>query len=842
MATHVNVSILNHCRIFILAFLVLHICSFMSVAQSDIVELHADDLRQHTDQTVQEALLRMHGTGTNYDGILNLRALGANRYNVTVDGQRLATSGFGVRGLDLDMLSNDMFRSIQWIRFQRADMDANALAGTINLRTDVGLATERSITARVGAGSNPDYYRLTGTISNASLQYTEPLLESLSLHLNLAVQQDITGWEGFTSQYAVRDFGDGPEDVLQRLSPSVETVGTQRAGGNLQLTFRPDERQQYHIRVLANVSEQEFIRHQSQWFANNSWVNPTTTGNLGRHFYNLDTHVRSTQLYAVQAGGQNQLNIIRLSYNLGWAHTYTEQSRYGFGFEALNMPHTVNMDDRNRPTAEPVNNMPTRQTMRLMPMNYITDRHLDTRVSGRLDGDVDLGVIALRVGFSLESGHKDANDAGAFAHIIYNSRVLQTLNDFDEMRVRNFSVLNNAYTIPWLSDAASARNFVDSSVPAFATNEQVNRLLTEMHNYGAFEDVYAAYALTEAEFGNLSIYAGIRMEHTEARYEGRAVRFDRFNRFQSTTELGEGISYTNVLPSARFAFQLTEGVQLSTALSTTLHRHDYQVLAPFQMVSGSDTTIFSGNSSLKPIKSNNIDFHADATLSASTRFRASAFYKNVRDYIEVQQRSETFIEGQEQVFDYIFENNVSLSSIQATISQYQNSEATAAIYGFDFGLDQRMLMLPGVLRHLGVSATYTYTISELENVRENSVILQDYSPHYFQTSIDFTTPRGFLQLSYQWASEVLTIMQDAPRLAPSVSSTEPVFFDQYTEGWSDLSFSAGVAFSSRVNVWVNAYNLLGAEQRVYHEDRNLYPSGSMKRIGRGVMAGIQFNL
>jgi TonB-dependent receptor len=809
--------------------------------QSDV--LSASETLKQGDVSVEDALRRLAGINYSATGLVNPRALGLQHFSLTVDGQRLAGTGFGERGYDLQALPIELFRDLEYIWYLRADRDANALGGTINLKTgSSGLASQRHLRARIGGGTNADYYRITGTTGNVSIQYTEPLLESLTLHLNIAAQQDAHGWEGFATEYAVRDFGNGMTDVVQRFTPGIETTGNERLGGNLQLYFQPDERQRYYLRAFANLNNREFVRHEAQWFANNSWVNPTTTGNLGRHIYTLDTYTRSVHMYAVHAGGRHSFSALDLDYKAGWSHANVNQNQYLFNFEAINMPHTVNLDDRNRPVVEPVNNMPTRQTLRLAPMNYIKDRHLDTRLHAQVDASVNLSPATLQFGSAFQRERKDANDAGAFLHVIYNSRVPQTLNDFEEMRLRTVTVLGDTYSIPWLSDATSARNFLDSSVPAFATNEQTNRMLTDRFNYGAAEDVISAYAMVDAEFGPLTFYAGVRLEHAIVAYDGRQVRFDRFNRFVSTTEVTEEHDYTSILPGFMAGYAANETLRLSLSYGRTIHRHDYQILAPFQLIAGSDTTLFSGNPSLNPMQSDNFDLRVRFDPLLSTHIQLGAFYKAVQNYAEVGRQGVRFTEGQEPVFDYLFETNPALTSVEATVSQYRNSDATASIYGFDAGLQQQFDFLPGLLRYLSAGVTYTYTLSELENVRQNSVVLQDYSPHTLYTVLSMNTPKWYVNISYHRASEVLVHVQDEVRLAPSISASEPVYFDQYSDGWSDLSVAAGISLSPRFSLWVNALNLLGAEQRVYHENRSLYPSGSRKMIGRGVMAGIQFQL
>lgn len=831
-------------QVLVVLFLFTPVFAAAQSASSDTFDsrITYEELRYFGDLSIDEVLIRMYGVSAGHRGHLNLRGVGQNRYSVTIDGQRVASTGLGDRSFDISTLSTEMVRDLEWKRFLTADMDHNALGGTINLRTNRNLVSARELSVRAGAGANPDYNSLTGTIGQLAIQYAEPLRDDLTLAINLSYQQDMSGWEGLQNEYASRDFGNGLVDLMEQVTPFVETTESNRIGGSLNLHFQPNNDQFYFLRAFLNVEDREFVQHQSRWLSNNSWTNQNTTGNQGRFRYNLNSTDRSIQTYAVHAGGRNAIDIVQLDYSMGWTHTTNESTAYLFSFEALNMPHSVDFDDRTRPVVEPVNNSPTRQTMRLLPMNFIADRHLDTRFSGNVDITIPLSPVTIKVGSNATLSHKNANDSGAFSHFEYNSRTLQTLNDFEELRLRNFSVLNDTYDIPWLTNAESAKSFMNSNVPAFATNEQVNRRLSDIYNYGAFEDVYSGYGMLEADLGQLQLYAGIRIEQTEAKYEGRVVRFDRFNRYVSTSDTSETASYTNVLPSVSAVYKLTDNTSAGVSFGRTIQRHDYNILAPYQLISAVDTSLFRGNHDLKPITSDNVDFVLSHQFSSANRVHVGAFYKSLQNYISLQDELVIFTEGEEQVFDFIFDENPNVTQIEARQRQYRNNDDATTIYGVEAGFAHRLTFLPGALRGLGIAANYTYMFTELENSRDEAVILQNYSPNTVNVSIDYTRSRFFVQIAYQWADEVLTNRQADQRIAPSINAEDPVYFDKYSDGWSDLSLSASINFSQRVSLWLNAYNLLGTEQSQYNYDRSLYPSGTLKRIDRGIMAGIQFNL
>lgn len=226
------------------------------------------DVNRYGDFSVEDVLLRYVGSSAGERGEINFRGVGFNRYNVTVDGFRLASSGFGDRSYDLAGIPADVFYDVNWVRVLSPDMDADALAGTVNLRTNSHFAEGRNLTIRAGGGANPYFFRLSGPMGRGSIHYSDRIREDLSLNVNLSYQQESLGWEGVQTQFDVFDFGDGPVDVIERVSPFVETTGRERLGGTVNLQFRPEENQRYYFNAFFNNHNIENVRHFDAWNAN----------------------------------------------------------------------------------------------------------------------------------------------------------------------------------------------------------------------------------------------------------------------------------------------------------------------------------------------------------------------------------------------------------------------------------------------------------------------------------------------------------------------------------------------------------------------------------------------
>jgi TonB-dependent receptor len=805
-------------------------------------DVEPDTVRHFGDYTVADALIRLAGVQAGPQGQVNLRGVGFYRNSISVNGQRHGSTIPGLRAVDLSGFPLDVFRSVEWIRVVSPDMEAEGAAGRINLNTDIRHLSGQSLSLNIGGGANPSYYKLAGPAARGSVQYSTSILERLQLTLSAGYQQEYRGREGLSTLYGTANFGDGPVDVAERISPFVQTSGRDRAAGSVNLRFRPDENQQYYLRAYFGNENREFVQHTNMWMANGNWVDETTTGFQGRYGYNLSTDDFSTNHYSVAAGGHNSIRNLRLDYNLGWSFTELSSSQIDFEFHAFNLPYTVNLDDRDRPQAEPVNNFPQVRDLRLQPMQNIQNRHTDNSLSGALDLTIPVRTGYLKVGTRADLNNYDAIEAGEYSHFIYNSRTPQTLIDFDENRTRSFDVLGDDYRLPWLLNPQSARRFFSSSIPAFATNDQQNRRLSDIWNHAAAEKIFAGYAMFSVPFSKLQVTGGVRIEHTTADYTGREVTFDRFDRFVSTIDTTRDASSTMLFPNVRLLYDISSHSRATATYSRTYNRHDYRILAPFVFTSGQDTTRFRGNPGLDPLVSENVDVMLHQSISNSGNIYAGAFFKRITNFAELRESRATYTDGDLNVFNYIFDENPDLTSIQARETQYVNSDREATVYGFEIGISQRLSFLPSLFRNVTLGADYLYTRSEFDTGRDETTDIPYQVPHMLNLGFNYTDQRFFLNIDFQWAAESLVVLQDMPGIVPAVSTTGEVYFDQYEEGWQDLSLTTGLKLSSGFTIWAHASNLIGGNQYSYYIDRHLYPSGSSRRIDRGITAGLRFSM
>ena len=793
-----------------------------------------DQMDRFADYTVEDAMARVTGMQVNQRGAINLRGAGLNRYNVTLDGQRIGTTGAGDRSFDLGSISADMFRSVEVIKVLTPDMDADALAGSINLvtRRDPG---DREIEARFGGGGNTRYFPYTGLGSRASVRYGEALREDLSFAVNLSHQQDQRGRESLQLDYDVADFGDGPVDVIERISPSLFTDASNRTGGGFQLRFQPSDRDSYHIRAMLNNNTREMIRHRENWVANGGWIDfSNTTAHIEQGFTSYDMRFQDVgvQQYAVQGGARHRFDMMELEYSLGWGQSRFNQVDFLFPFKVENLEYSIDMEDRTRPSTQVINypvqddGTIIRRRYNLQDINKIVDDHVDNTFSGRIDAEILFALGSFKLGTSARLAYKEGDHSDSDYTFGLGRRNLFNFGRVSA-RTREVKVLDRTeYRIPWLIDAHDARLFYESNEPLFNRDETVHSLRSDIRNYTVMEQIYSGYAMATLFFWDFTIIGGARVEHAGARNEGGRIILNEAGELEPALPGTQNTANAHLFPSIHLLFPPSTTTNIRLAYSRSIARPDFGRLAPFERTNMQDSIIFRGNPDLEPMISDNLDAIVEQYLGQSGTLSLGLFHKQLSGFVFERQR--TVAEGERAGFEE---------------RTFDNGDETAAIYGAEVSWQQNLTFLPGFLSNFGIYANYTWSRSAFNvDYRDDEVRLPGQSPHVVNLAVDYSQGRFSTQVSYHWTAEMLAVdgLQSEPGPAPAIGGTGPFYLDRYEDGWTDISASFRLRISSQFHFWADATNLLGGAEQLKYARSPAYPVVTDFRGGQTFNMGLHY--
>jgi len=798
------------------------------------------EVQNFGDYTIENAFTRFPGVHVNREGSISLRGTGYGNYYMLINGQRMSATGRNTRVADAGAVSVDLIEEIQWVKVLTPDMDADGLAGAIHLTTFSPLRDRTVMSGSIGGGLNPTYSKETGATGRSWLRYSGPVSDQLSLSIGANYQRDQRAWESLGMEYGTADLGSGPIDVIDRLSPGFQSEGVNRFAGNFQLGFYPSEFSNYYFNGFVNLNQMRMADHKYNWLANGDWADANTTGGSQSDFgYDLNYEERNAAQYTFQAGGKNTFDSFVLDYQLGLSQSNVDRTENLYPFLETGVEYSIDASDPFRPTASPAEGKPVPADMDLEEMNYIIDDYRDKELSGRVNVEFPISVGTLKAGASALLKEQDANERGAFSEYHYQFQGFLNLEGFEEGNLNRLSIFDNTYDLDRLVDPEQANSFFQSSIPNMRLDDRAYYRDSEIYNYFSDESIYAGYAMANLDFDPITLIIGTRVEHTSSSYEGRVVQYNRFSQFEEVADTSASNNFLNVFPNAQINYQLNEQVNLKAAYSKTISRPQMNLLAPFELSTPEDTSLFVGNPNLDPVMSDNIDFMVDYLFDNGGSFSVAGFYKTMSGFIESVDSEVQINEGEYEYFEPLYQDGQ--TQITGTQTTYQNSDNSANVYGVEVAIQKQFTFLPGLLKNFGTYANYTWSDSKFENSRGDETAIPGQSPHVVNAALNYHQDRFFAQLSFQWSDEMLSGLESETQLAPALGSGQ-VYLDRYQDGFQELSATAKFDVSDKVEIWTNIYNLLNKERIEYAFSLDNYPTSIYKRNGIEFNVGVRVRL
>ncbi len=303
-------------------------------------------------------------------------------------------------------------------------------------------------------------------------------------------------------------------------------------------------------------------------------------------------------------------------------------------------------------------------------------------------------------------------------------------------------------------------------------------------SYIVDENVFAYYAMTDINFGDLSVLAGLRHEFTSNDFTGNELVFDGDGDFASLREVKEKRDYNNLFPMIHFRYNLTNAAQLRVAYTQSMSRPNFWDLAPHFTIDNRRERIRSGNPDLDPTTSNNIDVMGEYYFQGIGIASAGFFYKSLKNIIYESTRdleSGAYV-GYEQ---------------EQTING-----GDATLYGVELNWQQELTFLPGVLSGLGLYLNYTHTWSKADLLGREDVI-PGQAGDMANISLGYEAGGFMARLSYSYQGEFIA----------QVGKDED--HDEYVNKHGQLDFTASQNILPGLKFFVEAVNLTNEPKYEY---------------------------
>lgn len=790
----------------------------------------ADQVGKFPDSNIGDALKRISGINVQYDQgearFGQVRGTSADLSSVTINGNRIPSAEGDTRNVQLDLIPADMVQTIEVNKVVTADMDADAIGGSINLVTK-NTPNKRMFNATAGSGYNAVSKKAQ---LNLGLTYGDRFFnDKLGLMFSGSYQNAPGGSDNAEFEY---DVDDG--SVVMKEAQMRQYYVTR-------------ERQSYSLALDYEFNPDHKISFKGIYNRRNDWENRYRVV-----YKDLDESDPSEQSIELQTkGGADDTRNARLErqqtmdftldgeHNLGgrllmdWAASFSRASedrpneRYfglkmdnNTGENLINTFHGIGGHAPYSTIAIPGLDNEGWELDELTNSNQsIYENEWKFRLNFELPLMKGLYGNTLRFGGKYINKEKD-RETTMYKYDGEDVNDNPIFNDGGAWREHGSSQIRKGFMVG--DNYPEGTHFVSKK---YLGSINFNSMQGEPDyeemsgNYHAKEEITSAYLRFDQKLGQkLDLMLGLRMEHTALNYRGLnwVVDEDENESLESTGNRKN--SYTNWLPSVLLKYDVNDDLKLRASFTETLSRPKYSALIPSVNYNRADEEATIGNPNLKPTTSYNFDLSAEYYFKSVGLVSVGFFYKSINNVIvdEVWKGMDAQlpITG---TYDY---------EISKPINAYD-----ADLFGVEVAYQRDFGFITPALKCLGFYGNYTYTANKTKNHHFEHRVLEDGedidmigSPEHTANASLFFEKWGFnLRLSYNFASAFVDEMGEVAQL------------DRYYDKVNYLDLNASYTFGKRfkTTIYADVTNLLNQPLRYYQ--------GTKDRTAQVEYYGARFN-
>lgn len=790
----------------------------------------ADQVGKFPDSNIGDALKRISGINVQYDQgearFGQVRGTSADLSSVTINGNRIPSAEGDTRNVQLDLIPADMVQTIEVNKVVTADMDADAIGGSINLVTK-NTPNKRMFNATAGSGYNAVSKKAQ---LNLGLTYGDRFFnDKLGLMFSGSYQNAPGGSDNAEFEY---DVDDG--SVVMKEAQMRQYYVTR-------------ERQSYSLALDYEFNPDHKISFKGIYNRRNDWENRYRVV-----YKDLDESDPSEQSIELQTkGGADDTRNARLErqqtmdftldgeHNLGgrllmdWAASFSRASedrpneRYfglkmdnNTGENLINTFHGIGGRAPYSTIAIPGLDNEGWELDELTNSNQsIYENEWKFRLNFELPLMKGLYGNTLRFGGKYTNKEKD-RETTMYKYDGEDVNDNPIFNDGGAWREHGSSQIRKGFMVG--DNYPEGTHFISKK---YLGSINFNSMQGEPDyeemsgNYHAKEEITSAYLRFDQKLGQkLDLMLGLRMEHTALNYRGLnwVVDEDENESLESTGNRKN--SYTNWLPSVLLKYDVNDDLKLRASFTETLSRPKYSALIPSVNYNRADEEATIGNPNLKPTTSYNFDLSAEYYFKSVGLVSVGFFYKSINNVIvdEVWKGMDAQlpITG---TYDY---------EISKPINAYD-----ADLFGVEVAYQRDFGFITPALKCLGFYGNYTYTANKTKNHHFEHRVLEDGedidmigSPEHTANASLFFEKWGFnLRLSYNFASAFVDEMGEVAQL------------DRYYDKVNYLDLNASYTFGKRfkTTIYADVTNLLNQPLRYYQ--------GTKDRTAQVEYYGARFN-
>jgi TonB-dependent receptor len=643
-------------------------------------------MKELPDANIAESIGRLPGvslgrTAGEADKVV-VRGLSAQFNKVTIEGVPMVSMSGGLaagntnngfsntsdRSIDLSMISDDLVKGVELSKSLRADMDADAIGGTINLTLrEAPSDFHYDIQANGGFNDLTKYwknYKVTGSVSDRFLD------DAIGVRLQfnaedkaLPSQQFNAGYDDMSTLRSLDPASNVITSIIRRTNSArltVDNLDRKRYGGSIILDYKSD----FVDVIFFNIYNQK--RDHDELYDKNIYFEATRY-DFFKKLYSISDFTTEQRIHSMQS----KFTFLGTELDVSFSYTKSNYSNPGYDFPFIQdlapgmiNPNTliyadpayiINLVVADNPAYFSIRNLDkTNNSLNDNSYDIKVDYHIPFKLSDSFSGKISVGG----------KYHKfDRNNYGN--SIYYYTYMTDSYDNRDFLKWLQQNVNPNASGI--IADGVSGLNFMDAhyTPPTFLNGRYkldtwgydmaLLRWIGEnYYNYNgiqywgdgpqSFNNIYdeteklaSGYVMTELNIGSdLTVIPGIRYEELKGEYGAYAVYTNNSsqNGLQGKAPIWRVIPAThiNYFPSVNVQYKTSENIQLMGAYYSSAARPDFSALSSLidYSVNG---IIASSNPFLKPAIAQNFELGISVSSNTLGLFTINGFYKEISDLV-----------------------------------------------------------------------------------------------------------------------------------------------------------------------------------------------------------------
>lgn len=782
--------------------------------------ISADLMGRFPDLNVAEALQRLPGVTISRNkgegATVQLRGTPGGFTNINVNGEQvMGTQENGERNASLDGVSLDVLNSMEVTKTLTPDMDGDAIAGAVNMKTPVASAGKRNLKLEA-AGNYNGMSEKAGYVGNIS--YGTRLVKNngnpngrLGMLVTGSTYSTKNSYDALNAEvWLPKDFGDGKGSILFPTDIRLVQYNGERRrqglSGTIDYVFSPSANIVLNAMYndLEDITERYRKRSRMQT-ANTTKASAdapyrTTRGRGYNEFRDQNERTKNLNLSLT-----SDFAIGKVKIDVGGFYNKSQyvSEATAFNFQTGNVVMEVNDIYTDYPQ---VGGSEWKNDGSLYNFNLVERDNYTTRgnnIVGRLNFTIPYSIgnntASLKFGGKYKRMHNERfrpNSAGTFLYS--GTSANGKLSNFAGNPEVSGDFLDDNYNFGLGVNANAVRTYFRDNINTsnFTFQENGQRMSIDPYFFDAVEQVTSGYMQNRIQFNKWMLLGGVRMEYTDVDYDGNVVEQDGSEAWVSTTRVNARNHYLKVLPNIQAKYDIDKTTLIRGAVTFGYSRPTFTDLVPGRVINNLGSTITDGNPGLDPAFSTNLDLMAEKYLNNLGILSAGLFYKSIDKF---QYRSVTVLKGDE------FQGAAPYTDWQ-WFRTLNGDKAT--VLGLELNAQANLTFLPGILKGLSILANYTYTKSKANAQLRKDLRLPGQAASAANGSLSFTYKKFSIQGNVNYNGSY-TIALGADDATDVIRDTR-------------LQFDANTSymFSNMLSVYAEVVNFTNSPQRTYFGAEN----------------------